>query len=496
MKRLSFRLQISFLSSALAGMALIVFGAISWWQIYRANLDRLDAQILNILMRGNGPKETATSELYQQQRWQLYSNSLADILGANINIPTGLLVLDNLGNKIYQSESITEDPDLHQLLTHQLAIAKPPPPISDRVSEREIAPPPPPPIIFETKSTDTGTWRTGTVKFRRLQLAVAINRQIVQRQMVTIDRIFLISLTGLLISIALGAWLLSKSAMRPIDRLTTAIQQVSVKGLDRRMPLNETSAEFVELIQVFNQMMERLERSFYQSSRFSADAAHQLKTPLTVIQGELERMLNQVPPGSDIQQGLSNILDRTLYLNGIMRKLLLLSLADAGQMSLYSIEVDISELLSSMLEDMEILAPHLTLKTDIAKKLIVKGDRDLLMQVFQNLLSNAIKYNLDRGWIEVIATENKSIVRVTIINSSQEIPVDDRDRLFERFYRGDPIRTHKIDGIGLGLNIAREIVRAHLGKLELNAAYRDKTSFSVNLPKYSITSLNIPKILF
>ena len=128
MKRLSFRLQVSFLSSALAGTALIVFGAISWWQIYRANLDRLDAQILNILMRGNGPTETATSELYQEQRWQLYSNSLADILGVNINVPTGLLVLDSLGNKIYQSESITKDPDLHQMLIHQLAIAKPPPP--------------------------------------------------------------------------------------------------------------------------------------------------------------------------------------------------------------------------------------------------------------------------------------------------------------------------------------------------------------------------------
>ena len=487
MKRLSFRLQISLLSSALAGTALIAFGAVSWWQIYRANLDRLDAQILNILMRGKGPKEIKTPELYQEQRWQLYSNSLADILGANINIPTGLLVLDSLGNKIYQSESITNDPNLHQLLTHQLAIAKPPPPISYQASEQKIAPPPPPPIIFETKSTNTGTWRTGAVKFRRLQLAVAIDRQIVQRQMVTIDQIFLISLTGLLISIALGAWLLSKSAMGPLERLTTAIQQVSVKGLDRRMPLNETSAEFVELIQVFNQMMERLERSFYQSSRFSADAAHQLKTPLTIIQGELERMLHQVDPGSEIQQGLSNILDRTLYLSGIMRKLLLLSLADAGQMSLYLVEVDISELLWQMLEDMDILAPHLTLKTNIAKKLIVKGDRDLLMQVFQNLLSNAIKYNLNNGWIEVVTTQTKSTVRVTVVNSSHEISIGDRNRVFERFYRGDPTQTQNIEGIGLGLNLAREIVRAHLGQLELNAEYSNKTSFSISLPRYFIT---------
>jgi signal transduction histidine kinase len=117
--------------------------------------------------------------------------------------------------------------------------------------------------------------------------------------------------------------------------------------------------EFVELIFVFNQMLERLERSFKQASRFSGDAAHELKTPLAILQGQLERALHQVESGSEVQQTLSNLLDEVRRLTEITRKLLLLSLADAGRMGLHLVEVNMSALLSEIAEDMELLAPHL-----------------------------------------------------------------------------------------------------------------------------------------
>lgn len=483
MKRLSFRLQITLLSSALAGTALIGFGIVSWLQIYRAKLNRLDAQVINILMRSKIPRKIRSSELAQEQQWKLYSNSIADILGINTKISIGFLILDRMGKELYQSEEISQDPDLYQLSIDQLALTKiPPKPPFSKISKQKIAPPPLPPILITTKFTETGTWRIGTVKFRGVKQAVAIEQQIIRQEMAAISNIFLVSILGLLVLIAVGAWVLSKSAIRPINQLTTDIQHVSVKGLDRRIVLDEVVTEFAELIVVFNQMMERLERSFYQSSRFSADAAHELKTPLTIIQGELERMLHQVAPGSIIQQRLSNLLDQTIHLGSIMRKLLLLSLADAGQMSLYLEEFDLSELLWQILEDMEILAPQLHLKTNITEKFMIKGDRDLLMQVFQNLLSNAIKYNIADGWIEVITKRNKSTIQVTINNSSKNIPISDQDRLFERFYRGSPAHTNKIKGTGLGLNLAREIVRAHQGDLFLNSSSDNETSFSLNLP--------------
>jgi signal transduction histidine kinase len=133
-------------------------------------------------------------------------------------------------------------------------------------------------------------------------------------------------------------------------------------------------------------MLERLERSFKQASRFSGDAAHELKTPLTILQGELERTLQQAELGSEVQQRLSNLLDEVRRLSGIVRKLLLLSLADAGQMNLYRVEVDLSELLIEMLEDIELLAPHLEIQSEIADGLRVQGDRDHWCQLKESCL--------------------------------------------------------------------------------------------------------------
>jgi signal transduction histidine kinase len=252
--------------------------------------------------------------------------------------------------------------------------------------------------------------------------------------------------------------------------------------LEQRVPIGATDVEFVELIQVFNQMLSRLEHSFKQASRFSADAAHELKTPLAILQGELERTLQQAEPGSEVQQGLSNLLDEVRRLSGIVRKLLLLSLADAGQMALYRVGVDLSGLLIEMLEDIELLAPHLEIQTEIAEDLRVQGDRDLLIQVLQNLISNAIKYNLPNGWIRIVARRQGATVLITISNCSKEIPTGDRDRIFDRFHRGDPARTRKVEGIGLGLSLAREIARSHGGDLTLDPTLSGQTAFTLTLP--------------
>ncbi len=336
MKLPSFRLKIALFSATLAGSALIGFAGISWFQIYNANISRLDAQIINELMRGNGPPKRDITQLYQEQRWKLYSDSLSDVLGANTKIPTGLLVLDEEGNKLYQTQEIILDRDLHRLLTKQLKLINPSPLITARNLSSQELPPAPLPILLTTESTKTGTWRIGTAKFRKIQIAVAVNLEVVNQEMSTISNIFLISILGILLLIAIGAWLLSGSVLRPIKQLTSVIKLLSAKGLDRRISIDKIDIEFLELIRVFNQMLERLERSFHQASRFSGDAAHELKTPLTILQGELERTLQQVPPGSEVQQRLSYLLDEVHRLSAIIRKLLLLSLADAGTIEFIS----------------------------------------------------------------------------------------------------------------------------------------------------------------
>lgn len=483
----SFRLRVALLSAALAGSALVGFAAVSWFQIYTAKISRLDAELVNQLLRA--------TRLREPERWDFYSDTLAYAFGANTKTPIALLVLDGSNNVLYQTNALPDDQAVNRLLTQRLQLAPQPPPRieppslparSARLNDPLRPPPRPPRPQFATEHTTSGNWRIAAAKFPDLGVAIAVNLQTTNQEMGTIRNIFLISIPGVLLLVAGGAWLVAGSALRPIHQLTTVIQQVTVKGLDQRIPVGTIDSEFVELIRVFNQMLERLERSFTQASRFSADAAHELKTPLTILQGELERSLQQVLPGSEVQQRLSNLLDEVRRLSSIMRKLLLLSLADAGQMSLYTVSVDISIVLNEMLEDLELLAPHLMVKTDIPTGLKVRGDRDLLIQVLQNLLSNAIKYNLPDGWITLHARQTGTTVTITISNASKPIPVGDRERIFDRFHRGDPARTRKVEGIGLGLSLAREIVRAHGGSLTLVPTpvptSPDLTAFTLTLP--------------
>ncbi|MBD1905701.1 ATP-binding protein [Funiculus sociatus GB2-A5] len=478
MKLRSFRIRIALLSAVLAGSAIAGFGLISWWLIYEAKVSRLDAELESQLMRAGRPRSP--------NRWQSYEAFLPGAFGTNTAI--AMLVIDANGNVLYRSEEWATDLDTNNLWTSRPQLQPFPPshsqrqtaPFPERSQPSRDRPPPPP--RFVTQRTATGTWRVGAVTTPFAQVAIAVSLKAIAQEMVVIRNIFLISIPGVLLLVAGGAWGIAGSSLHSIRRLTKVIGNVTASGLEQRVPIGATDVEFVELIQVFNQMLSRLEHSFKQASRFSADAAHELKTPLAILQGELERTLQQAEPGSEVQQGLSNLLDEVRRLSGIVRKLLLLSLADAGQMALYRVGVDLSGLLIEMLEDIELLAPHLEVKTEIADGLRVQGDRDLLVQVLQNLISNAIKYNLPNGWIRIDARRQGATVLITISNCSKEIPTGDRDRIFDRFHRGDPARTRKVEGIGLGLSLAREIARSHGGDLTLDPTLSGQTAFTLTLP--------------
>ncbi|MEG4201979.1 histidine kinase dimerization/phospho-acceptor domain-containing protein, partial [Microcoleus sp. Pol12A5] len=464
MKLQSFRFRIALSSAVLASIALIGFSIVSWWLIYDAKVKRLDAEIKNQLIQSTRPQST---------QWGAYSDSLPSVLGMNDGETTAaLLVTDRDGNLLYRSSqwqdgidanslwrSLPQPPPDRARIPFQLEPPPPPyppppyPPPPDRpdsFSPRERRPPrdrPPQfdrpdfPRVFKaklaTQRTKKAVWRVGAIHSPQTQIAIAVNLQAIDREMASIGNIFLIAIPVVLLLVAGGAWVISRSILYPIGRLTMAIRNVTVQGLDRRVPDGATDIEFVELIFVFNQMLERLERSFKQASRFSGDAAHELKTPLAILQGQLERALHQVESGSEVQQTLSNLLDEVRRLSEITRKLLLLSHADAGRMGLHLVEVNMSALLSEIAEDMELLAPHLDVQMAIAPNLYIKGDRDLLVQVLQNLVGNAIKYNLPEGWLRLQANCQGKRVIVKIVNSSQDISLSERDRIFERFHRGD-----------------------------------------------------------
>ena len=231
-------------------------------------------------------------------------------------------------------------------------------------------------------------------------------------------------------------------------------------------------------------MMDRLESSFRQATRFSADASHELKTPLAIMQGELENALQAAASGSVEQQLCSNLLEETQRLKSITRSLLLLAQADAGQHKLALAPVDLSAELEGLIEDARVLAADLRLTFDarIQPKVRVQADLALLRTTLLNLLTNAIKYNVPDGRIELRLESVRDKTNFTISNTGSGIPSGDQAKVFERFYRVEQTNTPRADGIGLGLSLAREIVRAHGGELLLVESREGWTSFSLDLP--------------
>ncbi len=491
MKMSSFRLRIAALAAILAGTSLVGFGVLSSWLIHGDKLSRLDAELESHLMRAGRPRAP--------EHWQVYESTLPQSWGGT-KTPVVLRVIDGAGQDIYRSPQwpaglqpiwLGSPPRRSGTDSRPplgVPSVRPESPRSDRDAagaEARGAPnfldrlPPRP--TWVTQRTGSETWRMGTVTTPFRQIAIAGSLSAIDQEMGVIHNIFLVVIPGVLLLVAGGAWLVAGSSLRPIRRLTRVIDSVTASGLEQRVPVEATDIEFVELIQVFNRMLERLEQSFKQASRFSADAAHELKTPLAILQGELERTLQQAEPGSTVQRGLSDLLDEVQHLSGIVRQLLLLSLADAGRMGLHRVELDLAALLLDLVEDIELLAPDLTVQTEVAKVLPVVGDRDLLIRVLQNLLSNAIKYNLPQGWIRIVASRQQDQIVVTMRNQSADTHIVDRDRIFDRFYRGDPARTRKVEGVGLGLSLSREIVQAHGGTLILEETPPGETAFTLTL---------------
>ncbi|CAN5777500.1 hypothetical protein BH23CYA1_BH23CYA1_18140 [soil metagenome] len=479
MKLRSFRLRIALMAVALAGGALVGFGLVAWRLIYVAKVNSLDAKLDSQLQR----MAARRSPLW----WQNFTQELPRELETQIDTPITLLAVDEKGRTLHYS--VSEARLGNVALEIDLVLTA----VGSELADKEEKSPEPAsptpgssPTQVSTRSTATGSWRIGIINSEAGKAAIAVSLQTIDQDMAVIRNIFLVAIPSTLMMIAVGAWVLSGSALRPVRKLTSVIQQVTATGLDQQVPVGSADVEFVELIEVFNQMLTRLERSFRQSSRFSGDAAHELKTPLAILRGELELAMQQAEPGSALQQSLGQLLDEVARLSVIVRKLLLLSLADAGQISMRREIVDIEEILTLLVEDIELLDPELPGDVKRTGALKVRGDRDLLTQVLQNLIDNAIKYNLPEGkamrWLSIVGRQQGNSVQVTVANASRDIPVEERDRLFDRFYRGDLSRNRKREGFGLGLSLAREIARAHKGELRLNSTPKGQTAFTLSLP--------------
>ena len=502
MKLLSFRLKIALLSALISGVVLVAFGAASWYLIYRQKVAAVDTEIRSLGARHPG-------WLANRGNLDRFNSSLEFIFGEEHKGQILLLVKDAQGKQLYASPgwpkalnadqidcSLADDPSAPDELTASSgADSRGPPWAAGGGAGRGGMGRGPGqgrggnPVLF-TKiprffhaQAGGSTWRFGVMGNDELRIVVGLNYDSIQTELNRLRNFFLGALPMALLLVGGGGWWVAGRALRPLQSISQMAEGVTARGLDQRIPASNEDPEIARLILVLNGMMDRLETSFRQATRFSADASHELKTPLAIMQGELENALQAAASGSREQQVFSNLLEETQRLKRITRGLLLLSQADAGQLKLALEEVHLSADLEAMVEDARVLATdaHLQFDVRIQAGLWVQADRGLLHMALLNLLNNAVKYNEPNGTVGVTLATLDNRVVLTLCNSGPGIPPADQPRIFERFYRADQSRSRTQDGLGLGLSLAREIIHAHQGKLVLQESRPGRTCFEVVL---------------
>jgi signal transduction histidine kinase len=281
-----------------------------------------------------------------------------------------------------------------------------------------------------------------------------------------------------------GGWWLMRQSLAPITALTQAAEGINEHNLHQRLPRTGNGDELDRLTEVFNAMTERLERSFLRIREFTLHASHELKTPLTVIHGELETALQDASLTTTRRQHLESQLDEIQRLTKIVDGLTLLTKADAGQIALKQIPVPLDELVNEAYGDAQSLArPHeIEVHLDAVEKLMVTGDRHRLRQLLLNLSDNAIKYNHRQGEVRFALRRVADTAVITISNTGEPITPEALPRLFERFFRGDPSHSSRIEGCGLGLSIAQWIAQAHGGTIELASGPGQPVTATLRLP--------------
>jgi two-component system, OmpR family, sensor kinase len=299
-----------------------------------------------------------------------------------------------------------------------------------------------------------------------------------------------VSLIGL-VAAAAGAYWLAGRGLQPIRAVRDAAETITGSNLSLRVPEQGTQDEVDDLARTLNGMLERLEDSFESQRRFTADASHELRTPVTAINGHASYLMRRTNPTPEQRESLQAITTLGNRLSGLIGDLLDLARGDAG------LGVDLAEVsLLNLAEDVHLEVVAIAGKAEILiegqRNLIVRADANRMRQVVRNLVQNAIKAGSTEILVNVTLEQLRttvpldkgitSLVRLSVIDNGPGIPQEHLGKLFDRFYRVDTARDRAAGGSGLGLSIVRWIVEAHGGTVGISSQVGLGTRFDVRLP--------------
>lgn len=316
-------------------------------------------------------------------------------------------------------------------------------------------------------------------------LRVGESLEEVEKSVAALKRISLIAFPFALAIAGLISWFLAGKALDPVVKIRSLAEEIRRGRLGKRIDIGLKGKEIDDLVKMFNEMLDSIQRSIETQKSFNANVSHEIRSPLTSLRGSIEVSLRKKRAPEEYEELLKRNLSDIVRLSKLTDNLMFLSRADSNIVEIRRHWFDMNQLLKTVVERLRYnaLSEGLTIVEDYEEDLEYNGDGDILEQAFSNLIDNAVKYTPSGGTITVRAEREDDSIKVTISDTGAGIPEKDIPHIFERFYRVDKERSRKLGGTGLGLAITQWIINAHGGKITVQSIVGSGSDFIVVFPK-------------
>jgi len=460
MRRLSIGFRLTLWYLAIFAAAQMAFG-LGMWLILRRNLYRVADEQLQAQV------EDLTRFLQAQKRNASVAKLQEEVAEAYVLEHSGdfLQIIDSEGNWIFRAASLEKN----SITPARAASIKRP-----FYQDRQLAGRP---FRFITARLE--------VHGRVYAMQTAVPTDQVLRTLSLFRRYLLMFAPLLLLAAASGGYWLSRKALSPVDVLTQNARKISGSNLSARLEVPRTGDELQRLSDTLNEMLARIERAFLRVTEFTADASHELRTPISLIRTEAEIALRRSRGDGEYREALRHILLEAERTTSLVEELLSLARADCGRENLNLAPLDISALIAETGKEWQQLieARDLQFKLNLTNREIpVLADRVAVQRLLAILLDNAVKYTPPPGGVELHLEEQEQSAVISILDSGIGIAEEDQAKIFERFYRVDKARSREFGGAGIGLSIAQWIVQQHHGSITVTSKLGCGSTFIVKMP--------------
>lgn len=342
-------------------------------------------------------------------------------------------------------------------------------------------------VLFDYKNEELskGGIRVCQLKGKKYVVIVAYSKEYISQTLNNLKDIYIfIAPVFFLISIIGGALISSKSLSR-IDAIIKKTEEITGQNLEETIPGGEYFDEYGRLVKKMNEMVGRIKTSVDFMNQFSISAAHELKTPLTILRGEIEITLKSEKTPQQYIEVLKSNYEETIRMIKIVDNLFFISKSDNAMININYQEVELNSFLSSIVKSLGILGQdkNMSLVLEKVPNLIIHIDVNLMKQALSNIIDNAFKFGDDNTDVTLSAKDLGEKIKISVSNTGEKIPAEEVEKIFDRFYRADKSRTRRTGGVGLGLSVVKSIVNLHKGAVEVQSNDHSLTALSIFLPK-------------